>query len=689
MSRVRKVGLKGGKHLHMSNTKSFWCAAALAVALVTGLAVSDAAEKKDKEEKPAKGQQAQPKKSQAPKSPPAQARQADTPKTSPAQPRQTDTPKQTEAPKSPPPEAHQPDPPKSQPEAHKPEPPKAKPQQNHKQADKANVHEKPEHPAQAQSDKDKAHQPDAPSTAKTKGAPDKAKAPEAKKDKAKDDKDVPVHARQPANTVTPQQVQVLRPTPPPCKLTEVKKSGGTIERVSPSNKVRERTVVEQKTGAQKTQQLGVTGRVEVEEVKRKDGTRQVTQYDLGREKKVQVVRKDGCVETTEVHYNRNGEAGARETVVHDSSGKAVSKTVVVQQNLIINNTMIVNNNNTTRVVNNHTRVVNNSVRVANSSTVVRTYYPGRYGFVYRPVVPARIVFSSYYDPYWYSPAGVVVYHPFRYSWGWHTEPWYRCHTHYWAPYEVYPAPCFWITDWLVAGYIADRYAAAASAEQTREEVRLAREEAEKARIAAEQAKDAAEIAEAKAAQAAAEARAQRAEARAAKAELEEAKAKELAGKPNPKAAPIDKEAKDALKDQIEQVIAEKKQYAELAGKGGEPVLPDVTASLTNPKHIFPVSKTISVIRAQDSSSAGVLTAGDLLRAEPGQEKLVAEANENTPITMRVITSKGDDESVPAGTLVAIPLKELQEFDNEFRAKIDVGLTEANNNKELFKKEAVN
>jgi len=43
----------------------------------------------------------------------------------------------------------------------------------------------------------------------------------------------------------------------------------------------------------------------------------------------------------------------------------------------------------------------------------------------------------------------------------------------------------------------------------------------------------------------------------------------------------------------------------------------------------------------------------------------------------------------AGTLVAIPVKELQEFDNEFRAKIDLGLTEANNNKELFKKEAVN
>ena len=524
-------------------------------------------------------------------------------------------------------------------------------------------------------EKPQVHQPAAvkPKSQPAEPKPETAKVPQVKKNEKPKKDDVSVHARQPSSAVTPQQTQLLRPIPPPCKLIEVKKPGGAVERLSPSNKVRERTVVEQKTGNQRTQQLGVTGRVEVEEVKRKDGTRQLTQYDLGREKKIQVVRKDGCVETTDIQYNRNGEPRARETIIRDTTGRAVSKTVVVQQNLVIRNTTIINNN----------------TRMANNTTVVRTYHPGRYGFVYRPVVIAPIVFSSWYDPYWYSPVGRVVYHPFRYSWGWHHEPWFRCHAHYWAPYPVYPAPCFWITDWLVAGYIADRYAAAASAEQMREEVRLAREEAENARIAAEQAKDAAEIAEAKAAQAAAEARAERAEARAAKAELEEAKAKELAGKPNPKAAPIDKETKDALKDQIEKVIAEKKQFAEQSAKGGDPVLPDVTASLSDPKHIFPVSKTISVMRAEDSNPAGVLTAGDLLRAEPGQEHVIADASENTPITVRVITSKGEDDSVPAGTLVAIPLKELQEFDNEFRAKIDLGLTEANNNKELFKKEVVN
>ena len=45
------------------------------------------------------------------------------------------------------------------------------------------------------------------------------------------------------------------------------------------------------------------------------------------------------------------------------------------------------------------------------------------------------------------------------------------------------------------------------------------------------------------------------------------------------------------------------------------------------------------------------------------------------------------DSVPAGTIIAVPLGELQEFDKEFRAKLDVGLSEAEKNKELFKQGA--
>src|SRR5439155_26880672 len=103
-----------------------------------------------------------------------------------------------------------------------------------------------------------------------------------------------------------------------------------------------------------------------------------------------------------------------------------------------------------------------------------------------------------------------------------------------------------------------------------------------------------------------------------------------------------------------------------------------------PNHIYPVSKTISVTRAKDGESAGNLTAGDLLKLEPDQE-IAKNASETTFVTMRVMTSKGEDDAVPAGTLINVPLNELQEFDNEFRAKLDLGLAEAEKNKDQFKK----
>jgi hypothetical protein len=331
--------------------------------------------------------------------------------------------------------------------------------------------------------------------------------------------------------------------------------------------------------------------------------------------------------------------------------------VVVKQNFVVRNTTVVN-------VHSH-----------------RHYHPCHWGFVYTPLIVAPALYVSWYDPFWYGP----VHHHFTFSWGWSAYPWYHYHAYYWQPYPVYAAPSYWVTDWMVAGYMADRYAIATSVEQTREEVRFAREEAEKARVAAEQAKNAAEIAEAKAAQAQAEARAERAEARIAKAQAEEERRKTLGDKPNPNATPISKETKDQLKNQVEQTIAEKKA---LSDKGDDAVSPDVTEALKDSKHVYPVSKSLSVVRAEDSKPAGTLTPGDFLKAEPGQDALLKNANEGTLVQMRVITSKGEDDSVPAGTVVLVPLKELQEFDNEFRAKIDLGLAEADKNKDEFKRSAV-
>ena len=124
-----------------------------------------------------------------------------------------------------------------------------------------------------------------------------------------------------------------------------------------------------------------------------------------------------------------------------------------------------------------------------------------------------------------SPAGLFVPHPFHYAWGWNDYAWYHRHHYYWNVYDVYPTPSYWVTDWLIGSYVADRYAAAVSLEQAREDARLARLEAEKAKAAAEVAREAAEIEQLHAAHAEAEDRLKQALKLVAKAELEETRAK--------------------------------------------------------------------------------------------------------------------------------------------------------------------
>ena len=449
-------------------------------------------------------------------------------------------------------------------------------------------------------------------------------------------------------------------TPKPTLRTKQVANGE--ERVTASGQVREK--VEKKSDGEHTKYIAPTGRVQKEVVDKPNGSKETIQYAPGgKVQKTTVVAKDGTRETTAVQYGRGGKERATETVKVDGRGREVSKTVVVK--------------NTTVIVRNTT--------IVNNRTIIRNYDRARFGFVYRPVyVVSSPVFVSWYDPYWYGPSGVWIPHPFRFTWGWDDYGWYRWHRHYWNCYEVYPTPAYWVTDWMIAGYVADRYAAAASVEDAREEARLAREDAERAREAAQRAREDAEISEARAAQSEAEARLAKAEALAAKAEAEEARAKSRGDKPNANATPIDPQTKEALRMQVEQAVAEKKEFAAQAAKGGNPVPLDISKALADPKHIYPVSSPINVISAADQSPAGTLTEGDLLKLEPGQGATLKEANENTFVTMRVMTSKGDEGEAKAGTLVSVTLKNLQDFDSEFRAKLDLGLAEADKNKDQFK-----
>jgi len=395
-----------------------------------------------------------------------------------------------------------------------------------------------------------------------------------------------------------------------------------------------------------------------EEAVKTDGTIYKTTRDLsGRVSREEVINKDGSREVSNQLRGRDGQVRATETIKFDTNHKPFSRTV--EKSLTINKTVI--------------------------KTEVR-YDRGRYGFVYHPVYEAHpLVFTSWYDPYWYAPDGAVIVHPFHYAWDWDSSDWYhRYHSGYWATYDVYPAPSYWVTDWMVAGYLADRYDARISAAQAQEEARLAREDVENARHAAEEAKDEAQIAQAQAAQAQAELKAKQAEENATKVVREEARMKELAGKANPNATPIDNETKETLRNQIEKTITEEKDLAEQSKNGENSPLPDVSKALADPKHIYPVSKTISVSSVKDSSHAGNLSEGDLLKLEPGQEDALKSPTETTLLQMRVMTSSGEEGEVAAGELVNVSIKDLQEFDSEFRSKLDLGLAEAEKNQDQFK-----
>lgn len=83
------------------------------------------------------------------------------------------------------------------------------------------------------------------------------------------------------------------------------------------------------------------------------------------------------------------------------------------------------------------------------------YYRGAYINVYAP--------GFYYAPAFYGWAYNPWYTPVPYAWGWAPNPWYGYYGFYFAPYPVYAAPAFWLTDYLVAAELQAAFAARAAA----------------------------------------------------------------------------------------------------------------------------------------------------------------------------------------------------------------------------------
>jgi hypothetical protein len=347
-----------------------------------------------------------------------------------------------------------------------------------------------------------------------------------------------------------------------------------------------------------------------------------------------------------IRYERHGAEWMRETIHTDPRGFAISKTSAVRPSSLV-------------------------VGSTNSPTE-RRYERGRWGFVYRPVHSgAEEVFNS-------TDSDRTNVFPGRFAWRWADTNWFGQFASYWVPDETYSTSSRWAADWMIASILADHFLAGVSETEAREEARLAREDARKASEVAGQAKNQAEMMEARAAQAEAEARAARADAKESKTASNASGAVIEARKAG--LTPISPSLKARLAAQIERAGARRKRFSAPASLGKDS-LPDLAESLSEPETLYPVARAVSVTRAEDGQPAGLLTAGDLLELERGQEQTWRSANENALVTMRVLASKGEEGETLGGTRVAVALRDLQDFENEFNAKLDLAADEWSRHKE--------
>lgn len=282
-------------------------------------------------------------------------------------------------------------------------------------------------------------------------------------------------------------------------------------------------------------------------------------------------------------------------------------------------------------------------------------YGGRRGFVERPFNrggrpymrrtyfyggrPYAAVYRGYYwggHPYFgYVPGfyyGVGFYgwaynpwaSPIAWGWGWGGSPWYGYYGGYFAPYPVYAAPAFWLTDYVISQNLQAAYEAQQAAQ---------------------------------------------------------ANAAAAAAAPPPAAdstaVTLTPEVKQAIADEVRaQIEAEKAAAASPQATAPVPAasanaapaaatpentqLPDAL----NPKNrTFIVSTTLA--ETTEDGTACSLSPGDVL-TRIGD---TPDANQN----VNVMITSGQNADCPTGTQVAVAVSDLQDMHNDFRQKMDTGL----------------
>jgi hypothetical protein len=267
----------------------------------------------------------------------------------------------------------------------------------------------------------------------------------------------------------------------------------------------------------------------------------------------------------------------------------------------------------------------------------RTYWAGGrpYARIYRPIrwrgnVYYRYVPVRYYHPVFYAWA----YRPWPgriyYRWDWYTvrPAWYMYYGPYFAPSPWYPTASLWLTDFL----IAQELQAAWQAQQDANAAAAAQQSAEYA---------------------------QQAPSAPPPDEPPQAEYQEQ-GQPS---------ATTTITPEVKQLIAEEVQR-QLQAQQAAAANPQQAASTPEGEQppLDPSQQVFVVSSNLDTTANGQeceLTAGDVLY------RIGDTPSENQTITMKVTSSKASD--CPVRSTVEVAVEDLQEMQNDFRAKLDDGM----------------
>jgi len=262
----------------------------------------------------------------------------------------------------------------------------------------------------------------------------------------------------------------------------------------------------------------------------------------------------------------------------------------------------------------------------------RTYFYGgrRYAYAYRGAYWHGVAYYGYVPPYYFGPRFYGwAYNPWAapiaWGWGWGAAPWYGFYAGYFAPAPVYAAPSLWLADYLLAANLQAAYAARAAADAN-------------------------------------------AQAAAAGAAASDSAPADQGGQPvasNSGQVTLTPEVKQAIADEVKAQIAAEQQEA------ANPNPPPTTSTDQVPAALDPAHRTFVVSAvlnpALPDGTECSLTPGDVLT----RIQDTPDANQN--VTVLVSSSqKGDCAS---GSQVPVAVQDLQDMQNDFRAKIDEGLNQ--------------